>query len=458
MSLPVEKNEIYEMRIDALGSNAEGIGRIDGFTIFVEEALPLERVRVRIVKVKKRFAYGKLLEILEKSPHRTEPYCSVAKRCGGCQLQHLNYEGQLAYKTKRVQDDLAHIGGLRGVEVLPTLGMENPLRYRNKAQFPVDEKDGEIQIGFYARRSHRVVNHETCYLQDQRNDEIVRIIRRFLAENAICPYDEETHEGLVRHIFTRIGKTSGEIMVCIVVNGKGLPKEDLLVAQLREVHGIVSILVNENKEKTNVVLGRKMRTLWGKDCISDQLDGITFEISPLSFYQVNPVQTEVLYDKVMELAGLSGEETVIDLYCGIGTISLYLSRRAKQVFGVEIVPEAIENARRNAETNGIGNVTFFVGAAEEVIQRLKKAGRIQGDVVVVDPPRKGCDGTLLNTILEIAPEKIVYVSCNPSTLARDLAILCAESYEVKVVQPVDQFPMTTNVEVCVLLSRRDAMV
>lgn len=451
--IPVEKNKIYEMQIDALGSNGEGIGRIDGYTVFVEGALPGEKISVLIVKVKKNYGYGKLMEILEVSPERREPMCPVAKQCGGCQLQHLSYEAELAYKTREVKDVMERIGGIRNVEVKPALGMENPWRYRNKAQFPVGRGKDGCAIGFYAKRSHRIVDTDQCFLQNACNDEIIGIVRAFLNEFNIPLYDEEKHKGLVRHILTRIGRNSGEIMVCIVINGKKLPNSDILVERLKAVEGVVSIVLNVNKEKTNVILGQKIITLWGKDTITDSIDGIEFEISPLSFYQVNPIQTEVLYGKAVELAGLKGEETVLDLYCGIGTISLFFARKAKKVFGVEIVPEAIADAKKNAARNGITNAEFAVGAAEEVIPRLYKEEGITADIVVVDPPRKGCDEKLLETILQISPEKIVYVSCNPATWARDLAVLKEGGYELKEVQPVDQFSHSVHVEVVSMLAK-----
>lgn len=451
--IPVEKNKIYEMQIHALGSNGEGIGRIDGYTVFAEGALPDERIRVLIVKVKKNYGYGKLLEILEASPARREPMCPVAKQCGGCQLQHMSYEAELAYKTQEVQDVMERIGGVHGMQVKPTLGMAYPWRYRNKAQFPVGKGKNGCAVGFYAKRSHRIVDTEQCFLQNECNDEIIRIVREFLDEFHIPPYEEETHTGLVRHILTRIGKNSGEIMVCIVINGKRLPYSDILTERLRRIDGVVSVVLNVNKEKTNVILGQKVITLWGKDTITDTIDGIAFEISPLSFYQVNPIQTEVLYGKAVEMAELKGNEVVLDLYCGIGTISLFFARKAKKVFGVEIVPEAIADAKRNAERNGITNAEFAVGAAEDVIPRLYAEKGITADVVVVDPPRKGCDAKLLDTILQIQPEKIVYVSCNPATWARDLAVLRQGGYELREVQPVDQFGHSVHVEVVCCLQK-----
>ncbi|MDD4844910.1 MAG: 23S rRNA (uracil(1939)-C(5))-methyltransferase RlmD, partial [Anaerotignum sp.] len=431
MGLPVEKNEIYEMTIDALGSDGEGIGRIEGFTIFVEGALPEEIIKVLIIKVKKSYGYGKMLEIVSKSPYRVEPSCPVAKTCGGCQLQHFSYEGQLAYKAKKVKDDLERIGGLKNVGDLPIWGMEHPWRYRNKAQFPVgSDKDGSAKIGFYAKRTHRIVDTPACFLQNPVNDEIIAIVREFMDEFKISSYDEGKHKGLVRHILTRVGRNSGEIMVCVVINGKKLPYGEVLVERLRKINGIVSIVLNINKQQTNVILGEKVITLWGKNTIEDTLGGIIFEISPLSFYQVNPVQTEVLYNKAVEMAGLEGDETVLDLYCGIGTISLFFAKKAKKVFGVEIVPEAIIDARKNAERNKITNVFFEVGAAEEVIPRLFEEQGITADVIVVDPPRKGCDQVLLDTIASMAPKKLVYVSCNPATLARDVARLTEKGFRV----------------------------
>lgn len=454
MSLPVEKNKIYEMTIDALGSNGEGIGRIDGFTIFVEGALSEERVRVLIVKVKKSYGYGKLLEILSNSTHRVEPLCPVAKNCGGCQLQHLSYEGQLSYKAQKVRDDLERIGGIKDINDLPISGMENPWRYRNKAQFPVGNgKEGIAEIGFYAKRSHRIVDTSMCFLQNPVNDEIIAVVREFMDEFKVSAYDEEKHNGLVRHILTRVGRNSGEIMVCVVINGKKLPHSDVLVERLRLINGVVSIVLNVNKAQTNVILGAKVITLWGKSVIEDTLGGISFEISPLSFYQVNPIQTEVLYNKAVEMANLTGNETVLDLYCGIGTISLFFAKKARKVFGVEIVPEAIFDARKNAERNGITNVSFEVGAAEEVIPRLFEEQGITADVIVVDPPRRGCDRILLDTIASIQPTKLIYVSCDPATLARDVGVLKEKGFQVRDVHVVDQFPMTTHVECVIRLQK-----
>lgn len=454
MKLPVEKNQTYTMSITDIGTNGEGIGRIDGYTVFVEGALPEEVIKVLIVKTKKHFGYGKLLEILEPSPHRVTPACPVAAKCGGCQLQHLSYEGQLAFKTKKVKDHLERIGGFSGISVGYAKGMEEPWRYRNKAQFPVGGKTGEPEIGFYAKRSHRIIDTPVCMLQNKINDQIVNIIRAFLAEYEIPLYDETIHRGLVRHILTRIGRRTGEIMVCLVVNGRKLPHCDVLVERLREIEGMTSIVVNVNTAQTNVILGTEVHVLWGKETIRDYIGDVQFEISPLSFYQVNPLQTQVLYQTALDFAELEGNETVLDLYCGIGTISLFFAQKAKHVFGVEIVPEAIADAKRNAALNGMNNADFAVGAAEDVIPRLYEEKGITADVVVVDPPRKGCDSVLLDTIAAISPKKVVYVSCDSATLARDLAYLCPKGYTIEKVQVVDMFPHTVHVETVVLLSQQ----
>lgn len=455
MDIPVVKNELYEMMIDDLGSNGEGIGRIDGFAIFVEGGLPGERVKVAILQVKKSYGYGKIIEIIKRSPDRVAPRCGVAKYCGGCQLQHLSYEGQLMYKTKKVKDELERIGGQKDVIVQPILGMEDPWRYRNKAQFPVGAGKEGAEIGFFSKRSHHIVDTDVCLLQDACNDEITAVVRAYMAEYNVPAYHEGRHDGIIRHVLTRIGRNSGEIMVCIVVNGKKIPHSHELVEKLKAIEGVASVVMNENRQRTNVILGRRVTVLWGKETITDSIDGIQFEISPLSFYQVNPAQTEVLYKKALELADLTGEETVLDLYCGIGTISLFFARKAKTVCGVEIVEEAVNDARRNAEKNGMTNVTFEVGAADDVVAKMFRNRGVPVHVVVVDPPRKGCEPELLETIVSLAPEKVIYVSCNPATLARDLIVLCEAGYQVREVQPVDQFPMTVHVECVVKLCRAD---
>ena len=451
--VPVIKNEHYEVPIHDLGTKAEGIGKVDDFTVFIEKALPGDIVEARIVKVKKNFAFGKLINIIKPSPLRRQPKCPVASNCGGCQLQHLAYESQLEYKRKKVQDVLERIAKIEDIEVKPTLGMENPYAYRNKAQFPVRKENGQLRIGFFAMRSHRIIDTDNCDIQHESNAKIIAIVRKFLTDQGISIYDEEGHKGLVRHIITKVGFHTNEIMVCIVINGKTLPGSDELVKRLTSIKEVKSIVLNHNEEKGNVILGNDITTLYGNSYIRDYIDDIEFEISPLSFFQVNPIQTEVLYKKVLEYAQLTGEETVWDAYCGIGSISLFLAKEAKKVYGVEIVPDAIKDAKRNAALNSIDNVSFIVGQAEEVIPRKFKEDGIKADVIVVDPPRKGCDESLLSTIVEMGPKRVVYVSCDPGTLARDLNYLTENGYKVVEVQPVDMFPETIHVEAIVLMSR-----
>ncbi|MBE6007830.1 MAG: 23S rRNA (uracil(1939)-C(5))-methyltransferase RlmD [Lachnospiraceae bacterium] len=447
---PVEKNKIYTAIINDIGETGMGIGKIDGFTVFADGALPGEEVKVLVMKVKKNYCYGKVMEIVNKSPYRCEAVCPVFKKCGGCQIMHLSYKGQLEFKTKKVKDCIERIGGLKGVEVLPALGAKEPLFYRNKAQFPV----GDGKIGFYAKHSHNIIDTDKCYIQAPVNEAVLNAIKGYMADNKVSAYDEKTGRGLIRHIFTRLGKTTGEIMVCLVVNGKKLPNEKDLVERIKDIDGVVSVMININKESSNVILGRDSRLLWGKDRIRDLIGEVKYDISHLSFYQVNPEQTRVLYEKALSLADLKGGETVMDIYCGIGTISLFLAQKAKKVYGVEIVDAAIEDAKKNAELNNMTNTEFYVGKAEEVIPRLYKDG-VRADVVVVDPPRKGCDINVINTIIDMKPERVVYVSCDPSTLARDLKLLVEGGFEIKEVQPVDQFPQTVHVETVCLLEKRD---
>ncbi|MGV8983261.1 23S rRNA (uracil(1939)-C(5))-methyltransferase RlmD [Clostridium sp.] len=444
--IPVEKNEEYVMTIDNMGYEGEGVGKIDNFTVFVAGAIVGEEVKIKIVKVSKNFAFGKLLEIIEPSPSRIEPICSIYKNCGGCNLQHIDYEGQLDFKTNRVMQVVNRIGKLEDVIIHPTLGMESPYNYRNKVQLPVSNKNGQVDIGFYAARSHDIINMETCYIQDKVADIVVKLTRQWIKEYNIQSYNEETHMGSLRHIVIRKGFKTGEVMVVLVTNGKSLPhKEEFIAIMTKKIQGIVSIVQNINKEKTNVILGDRCVTLWGKDTITDYIAEFKFEVSPLSFFQVNSIQTEVLYSKALEYANLSGGEVVLDAYCGTGTISLFLSQKAKKVYGVEIVPEAIENAKINAKENKVDNAEFIVGEAEVVIPELISKG-VRADVVVVDPPRKGCDKILLEAIASMGPKTIVYVSCDPGTLARDLGILNELGYRTLEIQPVDMFPQTAHVE------------
>ena len=451
---PVEKNKDYFMEITDIGNEGEGIGKIDGFTVFVKDALPSEKIKVRITKVNKSFAFGRLMEIIEPSKHRVEPKCPVYKRCGGCSLQHLSYDEQLKFKTKKVKDVLERIGGFENADVNDAIGMENPFHYRNKAQFPVREGKNGVEIGFYAPRSHNVIDIESCLIQHPLNDKIIRLIREFIREENVSVYNETTGKGLIRHIVTRIGYVTKEVLICIVINGKSIPKKERLIKKLSEVEGLKGIVLNINTKNTNVILSRETKVLWGQGFITDYIGDVKFEISINSFYQVNPVQTKVLYSKALELAGLTGNENVFDIYCGIGTISLFLAQKAKKVIGVEIVEQAIEDAKRNAKINGITNAEFIAGSAEEVIPKLYAEG-ITADVVVVDPPRKGCDEAVLDTIIKMQPKRVVYVSCDPSTFARDLKVLCSNGYEKGTAQPVDQFCHSGHVETVVGLHRKD---
>ncbi len=449
---PVEKNRDYIVDISGLTSEGSGVAKIDGFTVFVEGALPEEKAEIKIVKVLKNYAYGKLLRTLDPAAARVEPACGVVKRCGGCQLQHMSYEAQLEYKTRQVKDAIERLGGLKGITIHDTIGMKEPWRYRNKAQFPVG-LDGDVMIGFYASRSHEIIDTPQCAIQDDVNDKVTQTVREFIKKYDISIYDENTGKGLIRHIMTRKGFRTGELMVCIVINGDTLPCDKALIDMLnRNTENLKSIVLNVNKKRTNVILGDRNIVIFGEEAIYDYIGEFKFKISPLSFFQVNPIQTEVLYGKALEYAELKGNETVFDAYCGIGTISLFLSKKAKKVYGVEIIPQAIENAKENARLNGITNTEFIVGESETVIPEMYKKG-IKADVIVVDPPRKGCDEKLLDVIAQMAPERVVYVSCNPATLARDLKYLSERGYKVKEVQPVDMFPQTTHTESVCLIER-----
>ncbi len=446
------KNKEYLVRIFDVNENGFGVGKIDDFIVFVDGAIYDETVLIKLVKVKKSFGYGKLLKIVRTSPVRTEPVCDVFKRCGGCCFQHIDYSAQLKLKSKFVKDALERIGGFRDIQVLNTIGMENPYNYRNKAQFPVGVFDGKLAFGFYQPRSHNIVNVSNCVIQNTVNEKIISVFKDFMTRFNIKPYDEKNHSGIVRHIVTRVGSVTGEVMVCVVINGKKLPHTDALVESLREISRISTIVINYNSVRTNAVLGSDISIIYGKGFIYDYIGEFKFEISPLSFFQVNSVQTCVLYQIALDFAGLRGDETVIDAYCGIGTISLFLSKKAKFVFGVEIVPQAVENAVKNARINNVSNIRFILGKSEEVIPVLCESQGVIPDVLVLDPPRKGCDIKLIEMILEVLPPKIVYVSCNPSTLARDLRLM-SENYNISKVQPVDMFCFTGHVETVVLLTK-----
>lgn len=445
--LPVHKNESYEVDIVDLTHEGAGVARVNGFTLFVPNTLPGERAKIKVVGVKKGFGFGRLERLIEASPERVDPPCPIYKWCGGCQLQHLSYEGQLEYKRKQVEDVLTRIGKLEGVTVLPTLGMgDEPWRYRNKAQVPVGERDGRIITGFYQKRSHEIVEMDSCIITGDTNDDAVQAVKKIVNKYNITAYDEQKHKGILRHIIARYGKTTGDLMIVLVTNGKDLPQRKKIIEDIiSALPEIKSIVQNVNTKRTNVIFGDETRVLWGAEYIHDYIGDIKFAISARSFYQINPDQTKVLYDQALKYAELNGDETVIDAYCGIGTISLFLAQKAKKVYGVEIVPEAIEDARRNAELNNITNAEFAVGKSEDVIPEWKKQG-ITPDVIVVDPPRKGCDEELLKTIIEMKPKRVVYVSCNPATLARDLRVLEDGGFKTVEVQPVDMFPQTTHVE------------
>lgn len=500
-NMALEKNQEYEITIEDMGNEGEGIGHVEGMAVFVKDAVVGDTARIKIIKAKKNYAYGRLMELITPSQYRVEPICPHARRCGGCSIMQVDYQKQLAWKQDKVMNCLKRIGGIANVEELmePIIGMDSraefpAIRYRNKAQFPVRrDKDGNIAIGFYAGRTHSVIDTDVCYLQDTVNDEIIKRFRKFMVDYSVEPYNEEIHTGLVRHILTRVGRKTGEIMICVIINGTELigvvPKhrknscedsrcgirdngenanvasdkanqrymnvEQELVKCMEDIPGITSISLNVNQEKTNRILGDRCRTIWGSDTITDYIGNVKYQINPLSFYQVNPEQTEKLYSKALEYADLHGDETVWDLYCGIGTISLFLAQKAKKVMGVEIVPAAIDDAKKNAEMNGFDNVEFFVGKAEVVLPEQYEKHGVYADVIVVDPPRKGCDEIAISTMVKMQPKRIVYVSCDPATLARDVKMLVAAGYEVKKVCAVDQFGHSGHVETVACLQRVD---
>lgn len=475
----MQKNDFIELVIEDISTEGAGIGKYDGMTFFVKDAIIGDRILAKIIKLKKTYGYARLMEIKEASPYRVEPRCIYARSCGGCQIQEMDYQSQLEFKQRKVRGNLIRLGGFKESEIdqvmEPIVGMDYPFGYRNKAQFPVGvNAEGEIVTGFYAGRTHTIIANTNCALGAAVNEQILQNVLAYMKETNTSAYDEKTGKGLVRHILIRYGFDSKEIMVCLIINGRTLPSADVLVGKLCKIDGMKSISINRNQEKTNVILGNETTTIWGESTITDTLylrntedfsrleEHTSYQISPQSFYQVNPVQTEKLYSLALAYAGLTGKETVWDLYCGIGTISLFLARHAKQVYGVEIIPQAIEDARKNARLNHIFNTEFFVGKAEEVLpafyEKEKTASDVNADmchpdVIVVDPPRKGCDEKCLATMLKMQPEKIVYVSCDSATLARDLKVLCAGGYEVKKVRAVDQFGMTVHVETVVLLSK-----
>ena len=466
----MQKNEIVKVKIEDIGVGGEGIGKVDGYTLFIKDAIIGDVVEAKVMKAKKNYGYARLMNVLTPSKDRVEePVCSMARKCGGCQIQEMKYPAQLAFKEAKVRGNLERIGEVP-TELLdqimhPAVGMDGegmqPFRYRNKAQFPIGtDKDGRVIAGFYAGRTHDIIANTDCALGVEQNKEILEIILQYMRENKIKSYDEKTGKGLIRHALIRYGFKTKEIMVCLVVNGKKLPKAERLIEKLIQSEGMTSITISPNTRRDNVIMGDSYEILWGQGYITDYIGNVKYQISPLSFYQVNPVQTEKLYGLALEYADLKGDETVWDLYCGIGTISLFLAQKAKQVYGVEIVPQAIDDAKENAKINAIDNAEFFVGKAEEVLpeyyaeyEREHNGETAHADVIVVDPPRKGCDETLLETIVKMQPEKVVYVSCDSATLARDLKYLCANGYEITVCRGVDQFPQSVHVETVVLMSK-----
>lgn len=475
-----EKNDMVTVTIEDVGMEGEGIGKIDGFPLFIKDAVVGDTVEAKIIKSKKNYAYARVEKVVTPSPFRVEPPCKSHRQCGGCQIQALSYDRQLAFKQDKVRNNLLRIGGFSEAEVdrvmEPVVGMEKPLRYRNKAQYPFGtDKQGNPITGFYAGRTHSIISNTECYLGREENREILQVILDYMKEYHVNAYDEETGKGLIRHALIRTGFYTGEIMVCLVINYKGkqesyLPRQDKLLEKLALIKGMTSVSVSINTERTNVIMGKEIHTIWGSDTITDKIrvrdtgkedmpytgEELTFSISPLSFYQVNPMQTEKLYSLALEYAGLTGKESVWDLYCGIGTISLFMALRAKEVYGVEIIPQAIDDARQNAVRNHIANAEFFVGKAEEVLPAAYEKEESHPDVIVVDPPRKGCDEKCLDTMLKMAPSRIVYVSCDSATLARDLKLLCTGGYRLERVRPVDQFAHTVHVEtVCLLSLKKD---
>lgn len=469
----MQKNDIIELKIEDMGVDGEGIGKYDGMTFFVKDAVLGDEIEARITKMKKNYGYARVEQILSPSKFRVTSQCELHRRCGGCQIQALDYEKQLEFKQNKVRGNLIRIGGFAPELIdrimLPVVGMKEPYRYRNKAQFPIGaDKDGNPVAGFYAARTHSIIPVNDCKLGVEENQIILNEVLSYMKECHVASYDENTGKGLVRHVLIRYGFTTKELMVCVIINGNSLPKVEKLIDRLTAIEGMKSISINQNTKKTNVILGDVTKCIWGDPYITDMIHlrdtkdfsltdtAVAYHISPQSFYQVNPVQTEKLYSLALDYAGLTGKETVWDLYCGIGTISLFLAQKAGKVYGVEIVPQAIEDAKNNAALNGINNAEFFVGKAEEVLPAFyekKKdtdADMLHPDVIVVDPPRKGCDGVCLETMLKMQPERIVYVSCDSATLARDLKVLCEGGYELCKVRAVDQFGNTTHVE-CVIM-------
>lgn len=454
----MQKNDTVVVEIIDIGTNGEGIGKVDGFTLFIKDAIVGDTVEAKVMKAKKAYGYARIMKIVTPSPYRVDPVCPVAKQCGGCQIQEMSYEKQLEFKNNKVKNNLQRIGGFSAEflnEVMqPIIGMDAPIAYRNKAQFPfAPNKNGEVVTGFYAKGTHSIIPNTDCAIGAAVNEEILKKVLDFMKREHITAYDETTGKGLLRHVLIRYGFVTKEVMVCFVINGANMPKADMIAKSLMSIEGMTSICYSVNKKNTNVIMGDSYGIIAGEGFITDYIGDVKYQISPLSFYQVNPVQTKELYGKALEYAGLTGEETVWDLYCGIGTISLFLAQKAKKVYGVEIIPQAIDDARNNAVINDMSNVEFFVGKAEEVLPREYAENKVYADVIVVDPPRKGCEESLLATMVEMEPKRIVYVSCDSATLARDLKYLSGAGYQVEKVTAVDMFPHSVHVETVVSLSR-----
>lgn len=452
-TIPVKKNDYIDVEFVDLTHEGQGVAKIDGFPVFVPGGLPGESAQIKILNVKKNYGYGKLIEIREKSPYRVEIPKEDMHKYGGCQLHHMSYEGQLQFKQNLVEQTLTRIGKLQDVNIHPIIGMEQPFHYRNKAQVPVGERNGRLITGFYKPRTHEIIDTDESVIHMEAINDAIKIVKEICSELGVTAYNEEAHTGVLRHIMARFGRKTDELMIVLITRTEKLPHRKEIVEKIvAALPNVKSVVHNVNPKRTNVILGERTQVLWGQNVIYDYIGNVKFAISPRSFYQVNPVQTQVLYDKALAYTGLTGEEIVIDAYCGIGTISLFLAQQAKKVYGVEVVSDAINDAKKNADLNGITNVEFTVGEAETVIPNWAKEG-IHADVIVVDPPRKGCDAALLKTIIEMKPKRVVYVSCNPATLARDLGILEADDYQTVEVQPVDMFPMTMHVECCALLKK-----
>lgn len=453
ISVELSKNDKIELTIDALTSEGSGVGRYNGLTVFVRGTVPQDKIIAHIIKRSKNYAIGIIDKILQPSPERIESDCPYSKKCGGCSFRHMTYDEELEYKKSRVQDALNRIGHL-DIKVDEIIGADDLSHYRNKAQYPVDISDGEMFAGFYAYKSHRIIPCADCKLQPAEFEKGLEAFAKWIESENITSYNEQTGKGLLRHIYFRKGFATGEVMACAVINGNSIPNGELLVSLLREkVDGLTSVAVNINKEKTNVILGKETSIIWGEKYIRDSLLGKDFLISPNSFYQVNHNQCEKLYAKAKDFAGLIGTETVLDLYCGVGTIGLTMAENVKQLVGIEIIPQAIENAKENAKINHITNAQFICADAPKGAEILKKQG-VNPDIIILDPPRKGCGKSLFDTIEQLSPKKIVYVSCDSATLARDLAILKEKGYEAKKVSAVDMFPRTPHVE-CVTLIEKD---